>query len=63
MAPRSAELVLGRIRTPRLIAGLIAAIALLSIAAAVGLRNGAAFIAEGSVLLGERVWQGKCGGW
>lgn len=59
MPPRSPELVLGRIHMPRLIAGLIAAIALLSIAAAVGLRNGAPFIAEGSVLLGERVWQGE----
>ena len=44
---------------PRLIAGLIVAIAALSITAAVGLRNGASFIAEGSLLLGQRVWQGE----
>jgi membrane associated rhomboid family serine protease len=59
MATRTRELFLGRVHMPRLIAGLMAAIALVSIAGAVGLRNGAAFIVEGSVLLGQRVWQGQ----
>jgi membrane associated rhomboid family serine protease len=44
---------------PRVIAALIAVVAICSIAAAVGARNGAAFLAEGGVLVGARVWHGE----
>jgi membrane associated rhomboid family serine protease len=59
MAPPTRELTLGRVRLPRVIAGLILASALLSIAGALGARNGAAWIATGSVLFVPDVWQGQ----
>jgi membrane associated rhomboid family serine protease len=59
MAPPARELFLGRWHMPRLIAGLIVAIAVLSIAAAVGARNGAPFIAESIYLSGQLVWAGE----
>jgi membrane associated rhomboid family serine protease len=53
------ELVLGRLRLPRVIAGLILAIALVSIGAALGARHGAAWIGAEAVLIPGRVWRGE----
>jgi membrane associated rhomboid family serine protease len=59
MAPPIRELTLGRLRVPAVIVGLILAIALLSIAGAVGGRNGADWIGAGSVLFVPEVWRGQ----
>jgi membrane associated rhomboid family serine protease len=59
MASRTRDFVLGRLRLPRVIAGLILAIALVSIGAALGARNGADWIGAQVVLVSERVWRGE----
>jgi membrane associated rhomboid family serine protease len=59
MAARTRELILGRVRLPWVIAALILASALLSIAGAIGARNGAPWIAQGSVLHVPEVWRGQ----
>jgi membrane associated rhomboid family serine protease len=59
MPPRARDLVLGRLRLPRVIAGLILAIALVSIGAALGVRHGAGWIGEHAVLVPARVWRGE----
>src|SRR5688572_1216302 len=57
--PYVRELVLGRLRMPWVIAGLILVIALFSIAAAVGGRNDAGWMAEWTVLWVPEVWRGQ----
>jgi membrane associated rhomboid family serine protease len=58
-APRARELILGRLRIPWVIAGLIIASAVISIAGAIGARNQAGWIAEGSLLSVAEVWRGQ----
>jgi membrane associated rhomboid family serine protease len=59
MSPRVRELVLGRVRVPWVVAGLILATALVSIAGAVGARNGASWGVEATLLLVPEVWRGQ----
>jgi membrane associated rhomboid family serine protease len=59
MARATRELVLGRVQIPWAIAGLILATALVSIAGAIGARNGAEWIAGGSALIVPEVWRGQ----
>ena len=59
MARAGRELILGRVRMPWAVAGLILASALLSITAAIGNRNGASWMAEGSMLVVPAVWRGQ----
>ena len=59
MSPRARELVLGRLRIPWVIAGLIVASAIISIAGAIGARNQAGWIAESSLLSVAEVWRGQ----
>src|SRR4051812_1712309 len=59
MPSRAREFVLGRVRLPRVIAGLILAFALVSIGAALAGRNGASWLGANVVLIGARVWRGE----